>query len=234
MSEAKVTGLSFLQRLSKRLFDVVVSFFGLLLVWPVILCGWVLATFSTRKNGFFVHQRIGKHGKPFPMVKLRSMREVAGVTTTNTAGDDIRITRIGKWLRRLKIDELPQLANVLVGHMSLVGPRPDVAGYTDQLQGDDRIVLSIQPGITGPASLTYRHEEKILEKVSDPESYNDDVLWPSKVKINCDYVRDWSFASDVGYIWQTFFGYDGTVDPEDSNEIKNFAITDTSELQRTS
>ena len=224
MNKAKATGLSSSQRLIKRLFDVVVSFFGLILVSPIILCGWILSTISTRKNGFFVHQRIGRHGKPFPMVKLRSMRDVAGVTTTNTAGNDVRITRVGKWLRRMKIDELPQLANVLIGHMSLVGPRPDVAGYTDQVQGDDRILLSIQPGITGPASLTYRHEEKILEKVTDPEHFNDHVLWPNKVKINCDYIRDWSFASDLGYIWQTFAGYEGTIDPEEPIESPKFAI----------
>lgn len=217
-SDPSSPGLTSLQRISKRAFDIVVSILGLIVVWPVILVGWVLATISTRKNGFFVHQRIGLGGTKFPMVKLRSMRDVPGVTTTNTAGNDVRITRVGKWLRRLKIDELPQLANVLVGHMSFVGPRPDVEGYTDELKGDDRIVLSVRPGITGPASLTYRHEEKILANVSDPEHHNDNVLWPHKVKINCEYVHQWSFFKDVGYIWQTAFGYPETIDPDKSIE----------------
>jgi len=169
------------------------------------------------------------------MVKLRSMREVPGVTTTNTAGNDVRITRIGKWLRRLKIDELPQLVNVLVGHMSLVGPRPDVEGYTDVLEGSDRLVLSVRPGITGPASLTYRHEEKILAKASDPENYNDTVLWPRKVEINCEYVRNWSFVSDVRYIWQTAFGgYSGTIDPDKFIDTPHFLRAGKSKLGKTS
>jgi lipopolysaccharide/colanic/teichoic acid biosynthesis glycosyltransferase len=205
--------LSLRQRFIKRTLDMVVSFVGLLFIWPIIVVGWVLATISTGKNGLFVHPRIGRHGKTFPMYKLRSMREVPGVTTTNTAGNDVRITRTGKWLRKLKIDELPQLVNVLVGHMSLVGPRPDVAGYTDVLQGEDRIVLSVRPGITGPASLTYRKEEKILAVASDPERYNDEVLWPRKVAINRQYIQNWSLLSDLQFIWQTFFGYPGTVNP---------------------
>ena len=227
-------GLSRFQRFQKRGLDIFVSFFGLLTVAPIILVGWVLSTISTRKNGFFVHRRIGRYGKKFPMVKLRSMRGVKGVTTTNTAGNDVRITRVGKWLRKLKIDELPQLANVLVGQMSLVGPRPDVEGYTDVLEGEDRILLTIRPGITGPASLTYRHEEKILENASDPEAYNDGVLWPHKVKINCDYVRNWSFASDIAYIWQTVFGYPGTIDPETVVNSPHFLSRDKSKLNDSS
>ena len=222
--QSRPAGLSSTQRLMKRTLDIVVSFCGLLLFSPVIVVGWILSTISTRKNGFFVHQRIGLHGKKFPMVKLRSMRDVPGVTTTNTARNDVRITRIGRLLRQLKVDELPQLANVLVGHMSLVGPRPDVEGYTDQLEGDDRVLLTIRPGITGPASLTYRHEEKILERASDPEAYNDNVLWPRKVEINCEYIRDWSFAADVGYLWQTVFGYPGTIDPENTIEPPHFVL----------
>lgn len=206
-------GLTLMQRTMKRSFDIIIAILGLIVVWPAIVIGWIAATISTRKNGFFVHQRIGMHGKKFPMVKLRSMRDVPGVTTSNTAGNDVRITRVGKWLRKMKIDELPQLANVLLGHMTLVGPRPDVEGYTDVLEGDDRIVLSVRPGITGPATLTYRHEEKILAIVSDPEYYNDNVLWPRKVQINCDYVKNWSFLSDIGYIWQTFVGSPETIDP---------------------
>jgi lipopolysaccharide/colanic/teichoic acid biosynthesis glycosyltransferase len=225
-------GLTLGQRFQKRALDVVVSLVGLLITFPLIAIGWVLATISTRNNGFFVHHRIGRYGRKFPMVKLRSMREVPGVTTTNTAGNDVRITKVGKWLRRLKIDELPQLANVLVGQMSLVGPRPDVEGYTDQLEGDDRVLLTIRPGITGPASLAYRHEETILEKAADPEYVNDNVLWPNKVKINCDYVRNWSFVSDVRYIWQTVFGYPGTIDPDKAIASPHFAVTRKPEMEK--
>ena len=237
--QSSLTGLSLTQRAMKRTLDIVISFCGLLLLSPVIVVGWIMATISTRKNGFFVHQRIGLHGKKFPMVKLRSMRDVPGVTTTNTARNDVRITRVGRLLRRLKIDELPQLANVLVGHMSLVGPRPDVDGYTDLLEGNDRILLTIRPGITGPATLTYRHEEKILEKATDPEAYNDNVLWPRKVEINCQYIRDWSFAADLGYIWQTAFGYPGTIDPgtiDPDKSIKppHFVLAQKSKLRQKS
>ncbi|QEG22335.1 sugar transferase [Mariniblastus fucicola] len=208
-------GLTFAQRFCKRTFDIVAAILGLLLLWPLILFGWILATISTRKNGLFVHQRIGLHGRPFPMYKLRSMREVPGVTTTNTAGNDVRITRTGKWLRRLKIDELPQLINVLFGHMSFVGARPDVAGYTDVLEGEDRILLSMRPGITGPASLTYRHEEEILAAADDAEYRNDHILWPHKVKLNRKYLDEWSFIGDLRYILQTFIGSPITIAPDD-------------------
>jgi len=215
ISSPNLVGLTLSQRFCKRAFDIVMSFAGLLFLWPLMLIGWILATISTRKNGLFVHERIGLHGKPFPMYKLRSMRVVAGVTTTNTAGNDVRITRTGKWLRKLKIDELPQLVNVLLGHMSFVGARPDVAGYTDVLEGEDRILLTIRPGITGPASLTYRHEEEILAAAEDPEHRNDTVLWPHKVQINKEYIRDWSFVGDLKYILQTFTGSPMTIAPAD-------------------
>ena len=112
------------------------------------------------------------NGKQFPLLKLRSMRVIAGSQTNVTADGDQRITKTGRMLRKLKIDELPQLFNVLLGQMSLVGPRPDVPGFADQLTGDDRIILSIRPGITGPASIAFRNEEEILASVDDPETYN--------------------------------------------------------------
>ena len=211
-------GLSTVQTFTKRTFDIVMSFLGLAVLWPVVVIGWILATISTGKNGLFIHERIGLNGRPFPMFKLRSMKEVEGVTTSNTTGNDVRITRTGKWLRKLKIDELPQLANVLIGHMSVVGPRPDVAGYTDVLEGEDRILLTIRPGITGPASLTYRHEEEILAAAKDPEYRNDHVLWPHKVTINREYISNWSFAKDIGYIVQTVIGSPLTIAPESFKE----------------
>ncbi len=198
--------LSLSQRIAKRILDIVASALGLLVLWPVILIGWVLAAYSTRANGLFVHHRVGRHGKMFPMYKLRSMREVAGVTTCVTSDSDVRITKIGRILRKLKIDELPQLFNVLLGHMSLVGPRPDMPGFLDALEGEDRILLTLRPGITGPASIAFRNEDELLAGVDDPEDYSDNVIWPQKVEINKEYVKNYSFMNDLNYIWQTVFG----------------------------
>ena len=132
------------------------------------------------------------------------MRTIPDQITTVTTANDPRITKLGSFFRRSKIDELPQLINVLIGDMSFVGPRPDVPGYADKLTGDDRIILSIRPGITGPASLKYRNEELILAKQADPEEYNRTVIYPYKVKINKSYVETWEFTGDIHYIWRTF------------------------------
>jgi lipopolysaccharide/colanic/teichoic acid biosynthesis glycosyltransferase len=196
-------GLTPANRFFKRAFDILLSFIGLLLLWPVILLGWIAATLSTRANGFFVQTRVGMHGQTFRLLKLRSMRNRADVRTTVTTRQDPRITRVGSLLRKTKMDELPQLWNVLVGHMSLVGPRPDVPGFADKLTGDDLIVLSIRPGITGPASLEFRNEEELLSGQSDPERYNREVIWPKKVELNRAYVANYSFWKDLGYIWRT-------------------------------
>jgi lipopolysaccharide/colanic/teichoic acid biosynthesis glycosyltransferase len=123
-----------------------------------------------------------------------------------TTGRDRRITWLGRIWRKTKIDELPQLINVLKGNMSFVGPRPDVPGYADRLQGDDRIVLSVRPGITGPATLKYRDEEALLADQDDPERYNNEVLWLDKVRINREYVESWSFWQDIRYILKTICG----------------------------
>ena len=131
---------------------------------------------------------------------------MAGNDTTITSSNDVRITKSGAFFRKTKIDELPQLWNVLIGQMSFVGPRPDVPGYADRLQGKDRRVLSVRPGITGPAQLAYRDEEDILADQNDPVKYNDEVIWPDKVKINLDYVKNYSFFKDLYYIWKTIIG----------------------------
>lgn len=199
-------GLTNSQRVIKRVFDVVVSLFGILILWPVILVGWIASAISTRANGFFVQKRVGKNGEMFSLLKLRSMRQVAGVTTSVTSDKDVRITATGRVLRKLKIDELPQLFNVLAGQMSLVGPRPDVSGFADKLEGDDRQVLAVRPGITGPASIAFRNEEETLAGVENPEVYNREVIWPEKVRINRAYIRDYSFGHDLKYIWRTIFG----------------------------
>jgi lipopolysaccharide/colanic/teichoic acid biosynthesis glycosyltransferase len=118
----------------------------------------------------------------------------------------MRITKNGKFFRDTKIDELPQLFNVLFGTMSFVGPRPDVEGYADKLEGEDRLVLTVRPGITGPASLKYKNEEDILAKVDNPKEYNDKVIWPDKVKINMEYIQNWSLKKDIEYIVKSIRG----------------------------
>jgi len=188
----------------KRLFDISMASLGLVLFSPVIVAAWIVARIDTGVSGIFVQRRIGMDGEPFDLYKIRTMRPSEGTTVT-TAGDS-RITVSGRLLRRYKIDELPQLWNVLKGDMSLVGPRPDVEGYADRLEGDERIVLSVRPGITGPASLKYRNEEEILASVDDPVRYNDEVIWPDKVKMNMEYIREWSFGKDIGYIVATVTG----------------------------
>jgi len=198
--------LTFSQRFWKRSIDLVASIVGLLVLWPIIVIGWIAATVSTRANGFFVHHRVGRHGKLFPMLKLRSMINIEGVTSCVTADSDVRITRTGRWLRRFKVDELPQLLNVVLGQMSLVGPRPDMPGYADQLQGEERAILSLRPGITGPASLAFSNEDELLAMVDDPVVYNDTVLWPQKVKINLEYLKDYSIGKDIMLILYTISG----------------------------
>lgn len=191
---------------TKRSFDLVVSFLGLTFSWWLIFIAWVIATFETRSNGFFIQKRVGKDGKIFNVIKIKTMKKVEGVDTTITSSNDVRITKSGKFFRDTKIDELPQLINVLIGDMSFVGPRPDVPGYADKLEGEDRIVLSIRPGITGPASLKYKNEEEILASQNDPKWYNDKVIWPDKVKINKDYIKNWSLKKDIQYIIKTVTG----------------------------
>ena len=177
-----------------------------MILWWLILLGFLIATIDTRQNGFFTQNRVGRGGRTFKVVKIRTMRKVQGLDTTVTTSMDARITKWGRILRRLKIDELPQLMNVLLGNMSLVGPRPDVPGYADKLTGDDRVILSIRPGITGPATLKYRDEEEILASVEDPEAYNREVIFPDKVRINREYIKNYTLLSDIRYIIRTVVG----------------------------
>lgn len=193
------------QALMKRVFDLAFALLGLTLVWWLIVIAWLAASIDTRSNGFFIQKRVGRNGRVFRVVKIKTMRPVASLETTVTRRGDPRITPLGIFFRRTKIDELPQLWNVLLGDMSFVGPRPDVPGFADQLRGQERAMLSIRPGITGPATLKYRNEEEILAAQADPEAYNRDVIWPDKVRINLDYIRDWSLRLDVQYIFQTVF-----------------------------
>jgi len=192
--------MSRMNRIIKRVFDLIISFIGLMLTCWVILLAWLISVVETKSNGFFTQTRVGQSGKLFKVIKIKTMKKVAGIETTVTSSNDTRITKSGKFFRNTKIDELPQLWNVLVGDMSLVGPRPDVPGYADNLVGKDKVILSIRPGITGPASLKYKNEEGILEKQLNPKEYNDKIIWPDKVKINRRYVEDYSFMKDLKYI----------------------------------
>ncbi|MCE2874026.1 MAG: sugar transferase [Planctomycetaceae bacterium] len=164
---------------------------------------WIVASIDTRQNGLFIQMRVGRDGRLFPLLKIRTMRTVAGWTSTVTTGRDPRITTMGRLLRRTKLDELPQLLNVLMGDMSLVGPRPDVPGFADRLQGADRVVLTLRPGITGPATLRFRDEEALLAAQPDPERYNREVIWPEKVRLNRQYAERYTFRADLVFILRT-------------------------------
>lgn len=202
----KSKSVSFVGRFSKRAFDIVFASLGIVLLWWVILLAMVIASIETKSFGLFIQKRVGRNGKLFNVFKIKTMSPVEGVETTVTTSHDMRITKSGKFFRETKIDELPQLFNVLLGSMSFVGPRPDVEGYADRLTGEDAIVLSVRPGITGPASLKYKNEEVILAQVDDPKVYNDEVIWPDKVAINRAYIRHWSLNNDIKYIIKTIIG----------------------------
>jgi lipopolysaccharide/colanic/teichoic acid biosynthesis glycosyltransferase len=187
----------------KRIFDFTVALVGLIvLLLPMGVIALLIWGTSGRPI-LFIQDRVGKDGKVFRVKKFRTMNvRKTDINTVTIAGDQ-RITPIGKYLRRWKLDELPQLWNVLVGEMSFVGPRPDVPGYADKLEGDNRRLLHLRPGITGPATLAYRNEEEMLAKVDDPIRYNDEVIYPDKVRRNLEYIEHCSLWKDLSYIWQT-------------------------------
>lgn len=192
--------------IKKHLFDITFAFFGLLFLWPVLLVVAILIRIKMPGGPvIFRQQRVGKDGKLFTMYKFRSMTVNHGGSSVSVAGES-RITPLGEKLRRYKIDELPELWNILKGDMSFVGPRPDVPGYADKLVGEDREILKLRPGITGPASLKYRNEEELLATVDNPQEYNDKVVYPDKVKINLYYLRHYSFTADIKMIICTVLG----------------------------
>ncbi len=189
----------------KYLFDRIVSFFGLLFLLPVLAIVAILIKCKMPGGPvIFTQTRVGRNGKLFTMYKFRSMTVSHSGSSISVAGES-RITPLGAVLRKYKLDELPELWNVLIVDMSFVGPRPDVPGYTDNLQGDDRLILKLRPGITGPASLKYANEEEILARVPDPVKYNDEVIFPDKVRINLDYYYNHTFVGDIKLIFQTIF-----------------------------
>lgn len=208
----------------KWIFDRFASLIGLLILWPVLVVVAILIKVKMPGPVFFVQKRVGKGGKLFKCHKFRSMTVKHNGSSVSVAGDS-RITPFGAKLRHYKLDELPELWDVLIGNMSFVGPRPDVPGYADKLVGDDRDVLKLRPGITGPATLKYRLEDEYLanarelvsnlnvdlnlDKMSDQEVavwYNDNVIYPDKVRLNCYYYRHYSFWMDIKMIFATLLG----------------------------
>lgn len=190
----------------KWIFDRGMALVGLLVLWPVLLVVAILIRVKMPGGPvIFKQKRVGRDGKLFTMYKFRSMTVGHGGSSVSVAGEG-RITPLGAKLRHYKLDELPELWNVLIGDMSFVGPRPDVPGYADQLKGKEREVLKLRPGITGPASLKYRDEEDLLAEQPDPQKYNDEVIFPDKVRINLYYLHHYSFIKDIEMIFCTVLG----------------------------
>ena len=192
-------------KIVKYIFDRMMAFFGLLFLWPILLIVAILIKCQMPGPVLFVQPRVGRNGKVFQCHKFRSMTVGHGGRSVSVAGE-ARITPLGAKLRRYKLDELPELWDVLIGNMSFVGPRPDVPGYADKLQGEDRIILTLRPGITGPATLKYRNEEELLATVENPQQYNDTVIYPDKVRINRFYAEHYSFIKDIQMIFCTVLG----------------------------
>ncbi|RFC55325.1 sugar transferase [Brumimicrobium aurantiacum] len=192
--------------IAKRLLDIFLSLLGLWLIWPVLLLIAILIKIKMPGGPvIFQQKRVGQNGKLFTMYKFRSMSVGHGGSSVSVKGES-RITPLGKKLRAYKLDELPELWNVLIGDMSFVGPRPDVPGYADQLKGKDRDILKLKPGITGPASLKYKNEEEILAQQKDPIHYNDTVIYPDKIRINLLYLERHNLVLDLQLIVQTVIG----------------------------
>ncbi len=180
--------------MSKRLFDFIFSLVFLLLFGWVIVVGYILASIDTQSNGFFLQKRVGQYGKLFTIYKLQTIHPKTQ-----------KISAIGQFLRKYKVDELPQFINVLMGNMSVVGPRPDIVGYYDKLEGEQRKVLNLKPGITSLASIKYANEEYLLSEQKEPLKYNDEVVFPDKVKMNLDYYYNRNFWIDLKIVIKTIF-----------------------------
>jgi len=191
--------------LLKRFFDIVASIFGLIVFTPVYLVISILIKINMPGPILFRQNRVGKDAKLFRMVKFRTMKVNHGGSTISVKGES-RITPLGATMRKYKLDELPEFWNILIGDMSFVGPRPDVPGYADVLKGEDRLLLTVRPGLTGAASIKYSNEEELLSEQEDPIRFNDEILYPAKVRINNNYVKNWSFFLDIKIIMYTLLG----------------------------
>lgn len=189
----------------KYLFDRIAALLGLICFSPIFLIVAILIKRQMPGPVFFIQKRVGKDGEIFNCHKFRTMTVNHGGSSISIAGEN-RITPLGIKLRHYKIDELPGLWDVFIGKMSFVGPRPDVPGYADCLEGEDREILNLRPGITGPASLKYRDEEELLAKVEDPIAYNNEVIYPDKVRLNRYYYHHYSFVMDIRMIFATVLG----------------------------
>jgi lipopolysaccharide/colanic/teichoic acid biosynthesis glycosyltransferase len=178
----------------KRIFDLFFSVVALILTGWIIVMGFIIASIETQSSGIFKQQRVGQFGKLFTIYKLKTMHPKTEA-----------VTFFGKYFRKYKLDEFPQFYNVFIGDMAVVGPRPDVPGYYDQLTGEDRKILELKPGITSEASLKYYNEDEILEQQQDPIAYNDSVIFPDKVKMNLAYYYKRNFSVDLKIIFDTIF-----------------------------
>lgn len=181
--------------MAKRAFDVFFSLLSLLIVSPVLLITWLVLAIATQSKGLFFQKRVGQFGKLFTIIKLQTMHPVTA-----------EISLIGYYVRKYKLDELPQFLNVLIGDMSIVGPRPDMEGYYDLLEGENRKILALKPGITSEASIKYRNEDAILSQQENPLDYNDKIIFPDKVKMNLNYFYHHTFLGDLKIIYKTLFG----------------------------
>ena len=189
----------------KRGFDIFFSILGLIILFPFLFILSVFIKSTSKGPLFFIQERVGKDGRFFKIIKFRTMFVIQDSNSAISVKGDNRVTKVGVFLRRYKLDELPELINVFIGDMSFVGPRPDVPGYADKLVGDDKDILKLRPGITGLASLRYANEEEILAKQENPKAYNDKVIYPDKVKINLDYYNNQSIWLDIKIIFATIF-----------------------------
>lgn len=184
---------------TKRIFDLLLSLILIPIAFPFIILFIIIASIETGKFGLFTQNRVGQQARVFKIFKIRTLKK-----GKHALGQlDLHATRFGKFLRQYKLDELPQLFNVFFGQMSFVGPRPDIIGFADELVGEDRIILKVKPGVTGPATIKYRDEEALLAVQDDPENYNRTIIWADKVEINKKYVQNWSFSLDLKYILQS-------------------------------
>jgi len=190
----------------KYTFDFIVALIGFIITSPIILISYLVASIETGESGFFTQKRVGKNNQIFKIIKVKTMKSDTDLKTNVTTDKDPRITSSGRFFRKTKIDELPQLINILKGEMSFVGPRPDVPEIINTMNEEDKeIILSVRPGITGPASLKYENEEEILAAKDNPEKYNKEVIFPDKVRINKEYIENYSFFKDIYYILKTIF-----------------------------
>jgi lipopolysaccharide/colanic/teichoic acid biosynthesis glycosyltransferase len=180
----------------KRVFDITMGVILLVILIPIFITLWIISAINTLSSGIFLQERIGQYGNTFTIIKFRTMDVKSHKTSM-----------VGRFMRRCKFDELPQLINIVKGDMSFVGPRPDVPGYYDRLQGDDRKILNLKPGLTSPAALYYFNEEQILAEQDDPKWYNDHVIFPHKVKMGLEYYYNSSFFGDLAVLFRTVLSF---------------------------